>query len=68
MTPLESLRRRAETLHLHGLLAHWPELADSTWVEPLLAWEEAERARRSLDGSSSSQQARLCCKYSVLLR
>ena len=49
MTPLESLRRRAETLHLHGLLAHWPELADSTWVEPLLAWEEAERARRSLE-------------------
>ena len=48
MSPLEILRQRAETLHLHGLLAHWTELADSTWVEPLLAWEETERARRRL--------------------
>ena len=49
MTPIESLRRRAADLHLHGLLAHWHELADSPWVESLLAWEEAERGRRSLE-------------------
>ena len=49
MTPIESLRRRAADLHLHGLLAHWPELADSPWVESLLTWEEAERGRRSLE-------------------
>lgn len=49
MTPLETLRRRAEALHLHGLLAHWPELTECVWVEPLLTWEETERARRSLE-------------------
>lgn len=49
MTPIETLRRRAADLHLFGLLAHWHELADSPWVEPLLAWEEAERGRRSLE-------------------
>lgn len=49
MTPIESLRRRAQALGLHGLIAHWPEVTDSAWVEPLIAWEEAERARRSLE-------------------
>ena len=29
MTPIEQLRRRAENLHLYGVLAHWHELADS---------------------------------------
>jgi DNA replication protein DnaC len=49
MTPIEALRRRAADLHLHGLLAHWDELGDSPWVETLLAWEESERSRRSLE-------------------
>jgi hypothetical protein len=49
MTPIEHLRRRAEDLHLYGLLVHWHELADSVWLEPLLTWEETERARRSLE-------------------
>jgi DNA replication protein DnaC len=49
MTPIELLRRRAQALPLHGLLAHWQELADCAWVEPLISWEEAERARRSLE-------------------
>ena len=49
MTPIEQLRRRAEDLHLYGVLAHWHELADSVWLEPLLTWEETERARRSLE-------------------
>ena len=49
MTPIEGLRQRAQALHLYGLLAHWSELAECAWVEPLLAWEEAERARRSLE-------------------
>src|SRR5450631_1381402 len=59
-TPMIKLRRqpmlttthrlRAENLHhLYGLLAHWPEIEDSTWVARLLDWEEAERARRSLE-------------------
>ncbi|MEF8753785.1 MAG: ATP-binding protein [Accumulibacter sp.] len=49
MIPSEALRKRAEALHLHGLLAHWSELAECAWVEPLLTWEETERARRSLE-------------------
>jgi len=49
METIESLRQRATALHLHGLLAHWPEVGAEPWVEPLLQWEEQERARRSLE-------------------
>ena len=49
MNPIESLHQRAKALHLHGLLAHWPEVAAEPWVERLLPWEEQERARRSLE-------------------
>jgi len=31
---------------LHGLLAHLDGIGDRRGVEPLLAWEEDERARR----------------------
>lgn len=46
---LTLLQQRAHALHLHGLLAHWSEIATSGWVAPLLDWEESERARRSLE-------------------
>jgi len=49
MTDLDALRARAEALHLHGLVAHWPEVATQTWVAPLLDWEERQRACRSLE-------------------
>ena len=49
MIPIDALRKRAEALHLHGLLAHWSELSECAWVEPLLSWEDTERARRSLE-------------------
>jgi DNA replication protein DnaC len=42
-------RLRAESLRLYGLLAHETEIEDNAWVEQLLNWEEAERARRSLE-------------------
>lgn len=45
----EPLRQRAEVLHLHGLLAHWPDVTNAEWVKQLLQWEEDERARRSLE-------------------
>lgn len=45
----DSRRQRAAALQLHGLLAHWPECAEQPWLEPLLSWEESERARRSLE-------------------
>jgi DNA replication protein DnaC len=49
MSTLESLRSRAHELRLHGLLAHWAEVAHEPWVAPLVQWEEDERARRSLE-------------------
>jgi DNA replication protein DnaC len=54
MKNLEGLKARAKALRLHGLLAHWseavaePALAKG-WIEPLVDWEEQERARRSLE-------------------
>lgn len=41
---LDSLRQRAEALHLHGLLAHWQEVAASDWVEKVVQWEVAAKA------------------------
>jgi DNA replication protein DnaC len=49
MNDLDTLRARAAALHLHGLTAHWPEIAGAEWVPPFLVWEEQERARRSLE-------------------
>ena len=49
MTTLEPLQARAKALHLHGLLAHWPEAVAAGLVASLLNWEEQERARRSLE-------------------
>lgn len=43
------LLERAKALGLHGLLAHWDDYADAPWLDSLLAHEEAERARRSLE-------------------
>lgn len=45
------LRARAHALRLWGLLAQWEDLSaeDFEWVERLIAWEEAERAQRSLE-------------------
>ena len=45
----DALQARAKALHLHGLLAHWPEAAAGGWAASLIAWEEDERARRSLE-------------------
>ncbi|MDP1526540.1 MAG: IS21-like element helper ATPase IstB [Rhodocyclaceae bacterium] len=42
-------RQRATALQLHGVLAHWADCAGQSWLEPLLGWEETERARRSLE-------------------
>ena len=39
MTDADPRRDRAGTLHLHGLLAHWNEIANEPWVDTLLGWE-----------------------------
>src|SRR6266404_6081270 len=44
-----NLRERAAALRLHGLLTRWTEVGDADWVAQLIDWEEAERARRSLE-------------------
>lgn len=44
----DPLRARALALRLHGLLAHWPEVAGQPWLATLLDHEEQERTRRSL--------------------
>lgn len=49
MTMTDPLRQRAQALRLHGLLAHWSEVASAKWLADLLDWEEQERARRSLE-------------------
>ena len=46
---MNDLHKRAQALKLHGLLAHWEDVAAETWVEELLAWEETERSRRGLE-------------------
>ncbi|HRP95115.1 MAG TPA: IS21-like element helper ATPase IstB [Rhodocyclaceae bacterium] len=49
MTTTDPLLARAKALQLHGLVTHWSECGQAPWLEPLLDWEEAERARRSLE-------------------
>lgn len=44
-----ALRERAYRLGLHGLLAHWDEVAAAPWLCKLLDYEEDERTRRSLE-------------------
>ena len=48
LTP-DALKARALALKLYGLLAHWEEIEATDWLEPLIQWEEAERARRGLE-------------------
>jgi DNA replication protein DnaC len=43
------LRQRAQALRLNGLLANWSQVANADWLPQILAWEEAERTRRSLE-------------------
>ena len=47
--PIDSLRERAYRLGLWGVLARWDELADAAWLAELIAVEEDERQRRSLE-------------------
>ena len=46
----DALAKRAADLKLYGLLAHWDEIdPHSSWVKPLIEWEEQERSRRGLE-------------------
>jgi len=48
------LMARAKALKLYGVIAHWDEVAESDWIEPLIQWEEDERVRRGLERRLSS--------------
>ena len=45
----QALCERAKKLGLWGLVGAWDELGSESWVKKLLAYEEKERARRSLE-------------------
>jgi len=45
----DSLRQRAEYLHLYGMLEHWSEISDADWLVKLIDWEEQARTQRSLE-------------------
>jgi len=49
MTSRDPLQLRANALHLHGLLEHWPQAVAAGWAQTLIEWEEGERARRSME-------------------
>ena len=49
MSVNESLMARTTALKLHGLIAHWDEVAEIDWIKPLIQWEEEERSRRGLE-------------------
>jgi DNA replication protein DnaC len=46
---MSEMMERAKKLGLHGLCVHWEQADGKPWVESLLAWEEKERSRRSLE-------------------
>ena len=52
------LRKRAEELGLHGLVANWEEVANADWVELMITREEEERRNRSFERRVA--HARLC--------
>ena len=45
----EALHQRVRDLGLYGVLEHWRHFQDEPWLEDLLAREETERKRRSLE-------------------
>jgi DNA replication protein DnaC len=47
--PDRPLRARAQSLGLHGLLAHWEQVGHESWLTTLFDLEESERKRRSLE-------------------
>ncbi len=46
---LDALRDRVQRLGFFGLLASWDEIASEPWLARLVALEEQERKKRSLD-------------------
>jgi DNA replication protein DnaC len=45
----DTLYQRAKALKLYGMIAHWEEIGETGWIEPLITWEETERSQRGLE-------------------
>lgn len=43
------LLQHAKALKLYGLINHWDEVKENSWVEQLISWEEDYRSTKSLD-------------------
>lgn len=60
------LHLRTKALKLHGLLAHWAEIENESWLESLISWEETERSQRSLErrlGSARLGRFKSLCDF-----
>ena len=57
MMTSDLLLQRVKALKLHGLINHWDEVVDATWLEQFISWEELYRSQKSLD--SRLRSARL---------
>jgi DNA replication protein DnaC len=56
MTTNEPLLLRAKALQLHGVVAHWDEIREKSWIESLILWEETEGSHRGLVRRLASAQ------------
>lgn len=45
---MNNLLERAKNLKLYGIISHWNEIQNESWIENLIHWEETERTNRSL--------------------
>ena len=57
MSEAPTLETQARALKLYGVLAHWDEVKNQSWLPQLLAWEEQARTQRGLE--RRLRQARL---------
>ena len=49
MSDHDELRARLHDLKLYGLLEHWEEVRDQSWLPRMVEWEEEARRQRSLE-------------------
>jgi DNA replication protein DnaC len=45
----DHLLQRATALKLYGVLSHWEEISQESWLKQLITWEESERTQRGLE-------------------
>ena len=45
----DHLLQRVTALKLYGVLSHWEEISQESWVKQLITWEESERTQRGVD-------------------